>query len=169
MKKLVAMKKNIIIYLPVLLIHMSLSHTQHSWPLCYFGTLGSQSCSFIRSLGWRICLYTGYENAGFSVMQRVLLLCNVGMWLSWLMYCMPSTSFSLSLSSLPCGLFWWHFLPFPLQSYIFFRFFPPSFLNLHISHWKYVFVFYLSLRQYSNISFVWLNIYKHTVSVARTY
>ena len=168
MKKLVAMKKNIIIYLPVLLIHMSLSHTQHSWPLCYFGTLGSQSCSFIRSLGWRICLYTGYENAGSSVMQRVLLLCSVGI-VTLLMDVLPCTSFSLWLSPLPFGLFWWHFLPFPLQSYIFFPFFPPSFLNLHTSHWKYVFVFYLSLRQYSNISFVWWNIYKHTGCAARTY
>ena len=36
-----------------------------------FGTLGPQSRSFVRSLGRRIRLYTGDENAGLYLMQRL--------------------------------------------------------------------------------------------------
>ena len=43
----------------------------YNYKIELFGTMGPQSHSFVRSLGRRICLYTGDENAGSYLMQRL--------------------------------------------------------------------------------------------------
>ena len=51
--------------------HLSPSYTFTPVAIELFGTMGPQSRSFVRSLGQRICLYTGDENAGSYLMQHL--------------------------------------------------------------------------------------------------
>ena len=52
--------------------HLSPSYTFTPVAIELFGTMGPQSHSFVRSLGQQICLYTGDENTGSYLMQRLL-------------------------------------------------------------------------------------------------
>ena len=47
----------------------------YNYKIELFGTMGPQSHSFVRSLGRRICLYTGDENAGSYLMQCLSVAC----------------------------------------------------------------------------------------------
>ena len=69
-----------------------------------FGTLGPQSHSFVRSLGRRICLYTGDENAGLYLMQRLSVTVQCGN-AALIMDALPSISSSFWLFSPPLGFY----------------------------------------------------------------